>query len=328
MFRASPEGAAHHYRLGSVRLASDIPLGGLSEAESDAAAVISIRRGRPEDTSLVWTPHPEGAEFVPDWARVDHMRSSDGGWYRIRYDYRGHVADCFIRSDGREITVDADDGETDAELSNLIEGPILGRAMRLAGHPSLHATALAFEGRAIALMGASGVGKSSLAWALIQQGCRLVSDDMVGLEIAEGLPVVHPGRARLRIWPDVVEGLGVDASIRTALFPTTLEMTKVGVRDPDSFAREAVPLHAVYQLRPRHSAAAGARITDLPVSERLAELAANLHGVIAPDRQGRKRELGLLAEIAAVVPLRALTLPHDLGALSRAAADLRPRLFG
>lgn len=298
------------------------------DAERGAEMTIIIRRGRPKDASLIWIPHPEGAEFVPDWARVDHLRSTDSGWYRIRYDYRGHVADCFIRSDGREITVDADDGETDAELSNLIEGPILGRAMRLAGHPSLHATALAFEGRAIALMGPSGAGKSSLAWALIQQGCRLVSDDMVGLAIAEGLPVVHPGRARLRIWPDVVEGLGVDASISTTLFPTTLEMTKVGVRDPGSFAQEAVPLHAIYQVRPRSAKANGALITDLPTSERLAELAANLHGVIAPDREGRKRELSLLAQIAAIVPLRALTLPHDLGALSRVAADLRPRLFG
>ncbi len=157
---------------------------------------IVIRRGRPEEDSLIWIPHPEGAEFVPDWARVDHMRSTDRTWYRIRYDYRGHVADCFIRSDGREITVDADGGETDAELSNLIEGPILGRAMRLAGYPSLHATALSFEGRAIALMGASGVGKSSLAWALVQQGCRLVSDDMVGLAMADGWPAPVASTAR------------------------------------------------------------------------------------------------------------------------------------
>ena len=316
------------YRLGSARLSSDIALGGLSHAEPGEAAAITIRRGRPGGADLEWGPHPDGAEFVPDWVRVDHMRSTDGAWYRIRYDYRGHFADIAIRSDGREITVDAGEGETDAELSNLIEGPILGRAMRLAGYPSLHATALSFEGRAIALMGASGVGKSSLAWALVQQGCRLVSDDMVGLAMADGRPVVHPGRARLRIWPDVVEGLGVDASISTALFPTTLEMTKVGVRDPALFSHGPVPLHAVYHVRPRHSAAVEARIEDLPVSERLAELAANLHGVIAPDRQGRKRELALLAQIAAVTPLRAVTRPHDREALSRVAAGLRPRLWG
>ncbi len=126
----------------------------------------------------------------------------------------------------------------------------------------------------------------------------------------------------------MVEELGVDASISTALFPTTHEMTKVGVRDPNLFSPGPVPLHAIYQVRPRRAKGSDALISDLPASERLAELASNLHGVIAPDRQGRKRELGLLAQIAAVVPLRALTLPHDLGALSRVAADLRPRLFG
>jgi HPr kinase/phosphorylase len=41
----------------------------------------------------------------------------------------------------------------------------------------LHATAVAIEGRAVLLRGASGAGKSDLALRLIDAGARLVTDD-------------------------------------------------------------------------------------------------------------------------------------------------------
>jgi serine kinase of HPr protein (carbohydrate metabolism regulator) len=41
----------------------------------------------------------------------------------------------------------------------------------------IHATAVAFDGRAVLLRGASGAGKSDLALRLIDAGARLVADD-------------------------------------------------------------------------------------------------------------------------------------------------------
>lgn len=314
------------YRLGAAEVASEIALSGLPDAAGVADVVICIRRGAPAD-GLEWLEHPEGSELTPDWAKVEYWRSSDGGWYRLRYDYRGHVADFGIRSDGCEITVQAGEGETDAEIANLIEGPILGRALRLAGRPCVHATALAAEGRAIALMGASGVGKSSLAWALIDEGCRLVTDDLVGLVgDADGF-LVQPGRARLRMWPDSARRLGVSDATATTLFPTTTEMAKVSVHDPARFQATPVRLHAIYRMTPRIAGLAEPLIEDLPPGERLAELAANLIGMITPGREQRRQELSLLARVAAATPIRTLSLPDDLDALPAMAALLRRRLF-
>lgn len=314
-----------HYRLGTAEIASDMILPGLPEAEASSAPAVTIRRGLPED-GHEWVTHVEGWEYTPDWVKVDHLRSTDGNWYRIRYDYHGHWADFTIRSDGREVTVAAAEGEDDAEVANLIEGPILGRALRLAGEPCLHASALAADGRAVALMGASGVGKSSLAWALVQQGCRLVTDDMVGLEPEAGGLMVQPGRARLRMWPDTAERLGVVGDDSGVLFPTTV-MEKIGVRDRSAFENVAVPLHAIYKVLPRDPALSAPVIGELPVNERLAELAANLHGLIAPGREARRRELALLATVAMKVPVRTVTLPDTLDRLPEMAADLRRRLF-
>lgn len=317
----------HRYQLGAAQVVSEMVLSGLAEGEAGGGVVISIRRGRPDGFDLSWRDHPEGAELTPDWAGVRYRRSTEGGWYRVSYDYNGHIADFGISADGREIIVHVGDGEADAEVANLIEGPILARATRLAGRPCLHATALAFDGQAIALMGPSGVGKSSLAWALIEQDCRLVSDDMVGITHGADGPMAHPGRTCLRMWPDSVRRLGVGEGLAAVLFPTTTELAKIGVRDPGQGPRLPVPLHAVYRLSPRRAGLCRAVIDDLPPGERLAELAANLHGMIAPAKALRQNELALLAQVAARTPIRALTLPDDLGLLAGTAQDLKRRLF-
>ncbi len=53
--------------------------------------------------------------------------------------------------------------------------------------PTTHATAVSLEGRAVLLLGPSGVGKSDLALRLIDRGWRLVADDRVVLTARDGL---------------------------------------------------------------------------------------------------------------------------------------------
>ena len=48
----------------------------------------------------------------------------------------------------------------------------------------LHATAVAIEGRAVLITGASGRGKSDLALRLIDRGAQLIADDQVDLDAA------------------------------------------------------------------------------------------------------------------------------------------------
>jgi HPr kinase/phosphorylase len=51
-----------------------------------------------------------------------------------------------------------------------------------AARATLHASAVAVDGRGLLITGASGAGKSSLALALIGLGAQLVSDDQTTLE--------------------------------------------------------------------------------------------------------------------------------------------------
>ncbi len=65
-----------------------------------------------------------------------------------------------------------------------------------AAHGTLHATAIAVDGRGLLITGASGAGKSTLALALIGLGATLVSDDQTTVTADNGtvtLSCPHPG---------------------------------------------------------------------------------------------------------------------------------------
>jgi hypothetical protein len=63
-----------------------------------------------------------------------------------------------------------------------------------AGNPSigLHATAVAIRGLGVAIIGASGSGKSDLALRLIDRGAQLVCDDRIELVEIDGEPWIVP----------------------------------------------------------------------------------------------------------------------------------------
>ena len=54
------------------------------------------------------------------------------------------------------------------------------------------ATAVAIGGRALLIEGAPGMGKSSLALALIDRGARLIGDDGVMLAVVDGQLLAYP----------------------------------------------------------------------------------------------------------------------------------------
>lgn len=72
-------------------------------------------------------------------------------------------------------------------------GHILPLTAVLRGVEAFHASAVAVDGRAVGIVGASMAGKSSVAVNLVLRGAQLLADDVVALEtLSDGL-AVHPG---------------------------------------------------------------------------------------------------------------------------------------
>lgn len=62
---------------------------------------------------------------------------------------------------------------------------VLPLVVQLRGHEVLHASAISTSDGVVGLCGATGTGKSTLAYGLAQRGCTLWADDAVVLDIGE-----------------------------------------------------------------------------------------------------------------------------------------------
>jgi serine kinase of HPr protein (carbohydrate metabolism regulator) len=104
---------------------------------------------------------------------------------------------------------------------------------RLLSSETLHASAVAIDGRAVLIMGPSGAGKSDLALRLLDRGFTLVSDDQtivrrVGDGLIASAPATIAGKLEIR-------GVGIVDMESVANVPLCLlvELTSDIQRLPD-----------------------------------------------------------------------------------------------
>ena len=122
---------------------------------------------------------------------------ADDGRFRIWAPRHG----CYVLSpDGGEIF-----GATPAGPAWRWERLVLAQALPLAavlqGLEVFHASAVALDGSVVAFAGRSGAGKTSTALHVVRGGARLVTDDVLAVEVRDGRPYAYPGSTTARIDP-------------------------------------------------------------------------------------------------------------------------------
>ena len=209
------------------------------------------------------------------------------------------------------------------DACELLTATVFSCVLAQRGLTCLHASVVAVEDRAIALVGAKGAGKSTLALALARHGGRLVSDDVAAVSLDEGICWVAVGRAALRMRPDSAATLGAGfTALRPvwATAPPSLDKRYYEAGEhmgtPDA-AR--LPLAAVVLLAPRGSTATP-QLRPMAPGELLPVLLANRHTAPILDRAAHRRDFACLGALVRCVPGRELTRPDDLGTVSDVAA--------
>jgi len=138
----------------------------------------------------------------------------------------------------------ADGSVSDQDLRTFLLGSAVGALMIQRGMLVLHGNALERNGQAIVCMGHSGAGKSTLAYALMQQGWRLLADDLVAIT-PDGQ--VLPGIPRIKLWHDAAKAFGLDPD---ALPPIRQGMQKyLLLGEAIERAVQPCPLKALYLIR-------------------------------------------------------------------------------
>jgi len=230
--------------------------------------------------------------------------------YRL---YARHFGLARVSADGTEVRCAPPEVEP-WRWQRFLVGRILPIAAVLQGLEGFHASAVAWDGRAVGVLGPSGGGKSSIALRLLLRGASFVTDDVLVLEPGADGVVAHAGPGTL----------GVRAPEELAVGRAALERAgRVLGRSDKAYleverASGRVVLDALYFLR------GGARGEVAEVRERsrmdpLAVLASTfVTSLWTPERQ--RNHLDLCARLASSVPSYELIRPPDSDADELAAA--------
>lgn len=137
---------------------------------SDSAELICNQLDLDGNVLFRTEAHPQDGYLVSGPKRGAYLLSPDGR--RLRCDLRGCPKDACER---------------------LLIAQVLPFAALLHGLEVFHASAVALRGEAIAVLGASGAGKTSVALELCRLGAGFLADDVVAVEIRDGRLLAHPG---------------------------------------------------------------------------------------------------------------------------------------
>lgn len=130
-------------------------------------------------------------------------------------------------------------------LERFIVGKCLPLAAILQGLEALHAGAAVIGDHIVACVGASGVGKSSVATQLILEGARFFADDVVCVARCRDELVAYPGSNALSVRIAELERLDEAARRRLGRCIDTYDGRAIFQTDGD---RRALPLGRIYFL--------------------------------------------------------------------------------
>lgn len=325
---------AHHARNAPVVREGPVDLPATPAAVTDYTIFGGVLRSALGFPSLraqavahpTWTLDRSAAESMPadaealgtdqvDATAYARLYRSRHGWHLV-YDDTGRFD---IDTSGRAIVWRAPATASEDAARLDIMGRVLATAMHAAGDVCFHASAVAIEGEAIALLGAKGFGKSTLAWALVRAGARLLTDDTLRVEL-DATPLAYPGVHELRLRSDAARRL--PPSPRQAR--PAGDRLVVDALEPARLQTDAVPLAALYLLSPVSTLPGGAaaRVSVLPSVPSALSLVR--HAKIAPLLTGGDAValLDRVVLLARRVPVRLLEVPRDFSRLDDVVADV------
>lgn len=144
---------------------------------------------------------PEG-DLIGEYAAGPHeywlAAERDGSRWVARH---GGNANTEFDLERRTITVRSDPRAPTDYSALLLAGSGLAHALAADGHPTLHASAVEVGGRAIAFIGPSGRGKTTLAGLLCGAGASMVTDDVLRCAVNGDDAHCFRGSSRLRLRP-------------------------------------------------------------------------------------------------------------------------------
>lgn len=178
--------------LYGFEIKSDLPLRRLN-ATPGSRGELTIEAARSPFAEP--TGEPTGSRVGEDGFRWFASYALDGGACLLRMAPTGSF---LLEPAASRVLVDSTD--EDAELlEHRIASSAVCTLLSMRNDLALHAAAVEVDGEAIVFCGPSLRGKSTLARALGEAGCRLLGEDGIAIEQDGQGPIAHPGARGVRV---------------------------------------------------------------------------------------------------------------------------------
>ena len=111
---------------------------------------------------------------------------------------------------GSSVDIYPFEGVDDPILEMWLLGCVMAVLLHQRGFVILHACALQVNGQNVALIGESGMGKSTMTAAMLAQGYDFIVDDLVAIDVSGPQPMILPGFPMLKLTEEIATRFGFD----------------------------------------------------------------------------------------------------------------------
>lgn len=312
--------------MGPSALSTPMPhyttFGGCLRSEQLLFPELPLTPARTPDWSLRVADEPADAqlgELLGVWpeayCKIELYRIPGG--FRLRHSCTGEFD---ITADGASLVWYPGAGAKTEMAQSDVLGRVLSVALHAAGALTLHGSGVELEQGVVAFLAPKHHGKSTLAAALVREGARLVTDDMLAVEL--GPPaLVRAGVHSMRLCSDAAERLiETDRPRRSAIDGKHV----VDHSGSESVMLGMAPLAGIYLLQPVSAARVGDAASRRRLSSTQAAMALLSHAKIGPLLG--KSEARILFDravaLASDVPVYALEIVRDFDRMSDAVDSI------
>jgi hypothetical protein len=295
------------YKFCNFAIESDFPFAELEALESpEPECRITLTRGMLRDDS--------DCEWLQTWSLPDETpwllfgRQAHG--YFLRFPT---MADFSVSNNAREICCYATPDTPAETIRHLILDQVLPLLLSRHGRIVLHGSAAATPRGAIAFVGETGWGKSTLVSSFAEAGMAVLTDDCLLLHENASRLLVIPSYPGVRLWPETaLTVFGTDKPWTQVAHYT--QKKRLGAEAGIRFCTWPTELRRLYFLAPPDESAR-LRVERLSPRDTMLELVKYCYLMDVTDRARLHREFERLAEFALMPLFRRLTFPHDFSQL-------------
>jgi hypothetical protein len=218
----------YQYQAYGLGFHSEIALPELVASDIQADVIVKLS---PKDTKLIYSK-PDQSITYPKVSPLETI-------------FVVKNLGAFQVKEGKEIWITPAPNADLRVIQLCVSGSVMAILLYQRGYQALHAGAVNIAGQAVAFVGESGQGKSSMTVTLLSRGHQLVADDIVPIDFKNGRINTIPGYPQTKIGLELAEMLGFSTNSLIFLHP---QLGKYAYRQEQNFSPSPLPLHSIYVL--------------------------------------------------------------------------------